>query len=113
MSEEYYPIGYEGLAIAIVKMVAKDYKYALKRKDFNRANYLEKWFDSPWGNTLCEVIGTEGAYIIRKVKEDVADEKHRRYDRKRIKKIHREVNKKSKYEIKKHSEEKEGNESGI
>lgn len=53
--------GYERVQAAIIAQAIKDYKTALKRKDYYKIKSLEKFFLSKWGEMLSN---GNGNYII-------------------------------------------------
>ena len=57
---------YERLRIAIVWTAVRDYKTALKKRNYHRIRKLERWFKSEWGEMLC---GGKGQYIIEQCRK--------------------------------------------
>jgi hypothetical protein len=68
--------GYGNLRVAILEQAIKDYKRALRRGNNYKITALERWFLSEWGELLS---GNNGAYIIEKVKKEIAAEQNANY----------------------------------
>ena len=72
-------IGYEGLAMAIIKMAASDYRIQLaklknkhNRVELAAKTETEKFFKSSWFRALTTNI--DGEYIVNRLKREVWDD---------------------------------------
>lgn len=94
------------LAVAIVSSMIKKYKTALRHNRKCDIDYCERWFRGEWCYLLSNM---DGDYIINSVRKVVQDENaNRRNDSKRTSKVHKKINKKSKYTHTEYWKEKKG-----
>ena len=91
---------YQLLAIGIIIRIRKDLH---RTRDKHAIQHLLKWFDTPWGVTICDFIGVDSVYIKEVLAHETA-EKHSRDDRKRITEAYPARNQKSEYTLEKHRE---------
>lgn len=89
------------LAAQIIIEVIEDYRIS---RDHFRRESLIRWFDTPYGKTICDLAGMNSEYIKREVQYI---EKHIRNDNKGIKKVYPATGKESKYQVKGYNLQKE------
>lgn len=91
------------LAAQIIIEVIEDYR--ISRDHFQRDSLI-KWFDTPYGKTICDLAGMDSEYIKKGV-QYIDKKEHIGNDNKRTKKVYSATGKESKYQIKGYNLQKE------
>ena len=58
---------YKYLAAQIIIEIIEDYKISKRRKDKYKCEALLRWFDTPYGDSICELAGYDPNYIKKEV----------------------------------------------
>ena len=96
------------LAAQIIIEVIEDYRNS---RDHFRRDSLIRWFDTPYGITICDLAGMDPEYIKREV-QYIDKQEHIRNDNKGIKKVYSATGKESKYPVKGYNLQKEPDKEG-
>lgn len=108
MDDNY--ISWQLLSAQIIIEIIEDIRIT---KDRYKKEALYRWFDTPYGNTICELAGMNAEYIKREVQYiENYKQANIRDDNKGIKETYKKISEKSKYKVKEYQQAQEGSISG-
>lgn len=95
------------LASQIIIEIIEDIR---STRDHYKKEALYRWFDTPYGNTVCELAGVNSDYIKREVQ--YLEKRDFKNDNTRIKKVYQTAGQEGKYPVKGYNVQKKSNSEG-